>query len=130
MISSLYAGLLALLIVWLSIRVIKLRQAKLVPLGDGGEPELQVAIRAHGNATEYIPISLILLILLELGGANTVLVHAGGIAILTGRLLHARGLLRGSLRYRELGMKVTISTLIGLALANLAYAVYSGIRAL
>lgn len=125
MISSLYAGLLALLIVWLSLRVIQLRRSKGVSLGDGGEPELFLAIRAQGNATEYVPISLLLLLLLELGRTNTVLIHLGGIAILAGRLLHARGLLTASLRYRALGMQVTIITLMGLALANLARAACS-----
>ncbi|MGZ8928874.1 MAG: MAPEG family protein, partial [Methylobacter sp.] len=126
--SSFYAALSALLIVWLSLRVIKLRRAKKVRLGDGGEPELQVAIRAQGNATEYIPISLILLILLELSGAHLALVHSGGIAMLVGRIVHARGLLTGNLRYRVLGMQVTIFTLIGLAFANLGYAVYSSLQ--
>jgi len=122
--------MLALLIVWLSLRVIKLRRVKKVRLGDGGEPELRIAIRAQGNATEYIPISLILLVLLELSGAHAALVHSGGIAVLAGRILHARGLLTESLRYRVLGMQVTIYTLIGLAFANLAYAVFNGLRAL
>ncbi|WP_404355653.1 MAPEG family protein [Methylotuvimicrobium sp. KM1] len=99
-------------------------------LGDGGEPELQAAIRAQGNATEYIPISLILLVLLELSGAHAALVHSGGIAVLVGRILHARGLLTESLRYRILGMQVTIFTLIGLAVVNLAYVVYTGLRTL
>ncbi|OLP18418.1 hypothetical protein BST81_10660 [Leptolyngbya sp. 'hensonii'] len=130
MISSLYASLLALLIVWLSLRVIKLRQTKKVSLGDGGESELQVAIRAQGNATEYIPISLILLLLLELNKAHGALIHAGGIAILAGRFLHARGLLTESSRYRVLGMQVTIFTLIGLASANLIYIIYGGLRPL
>ena len=35
MISSLYAAMLALLIVWLSLRVIKLHREKKVRLGDG-----------------------------------------------------------------------------------------------
>lgn len=130
MISSFYAAMLALLIVWLSLRVIKLRREKKVRLGDGDEPELQVAIRAQGNATEYVPISLILLVLLELSGGHVALVHSGGIAVLVGRILHARGLLTESLRYRILGMQVTIFTLIGLAVANLVYVVYSGLRAL
>lgn len=130
MISSLYAAMLALLIVWLSLRVIKLRREKKVRLGDGGEPELQAAIRAQGNATEYIPISLILLVLLELSEAHVALVHFGGIAVLVGRILHARGLLIESLRYRILGMQITIFTLIGLAVANLAYVVYSGLGTL
>ena len=124
MISSLYAALLALWIVWLSLQVIKLRRVKKVALGDGGEPELQTAIRAHGNATEYIPIALILLILLELNNAHPALLHLGGVAMLAGRLIHAKGLLTESVRYRVLGMQVTIFTIIGLACLNLAYFAY------
>lgn len=130
MVSSLYASILALLIVWLSLRVIKLRRAKKVRFGDGGDPELQVAIRAQGNAIEYVPISLILLYLLELSGAHFALLHFGGIAVLAGRLLHARGLLAERPQYRTLGMQVTLFALIGLALVNLAYAAYGGFRAL
>ncbi len=127
MISSLYAAMLALLIVWLSLRVIKLRRINKVRFGDGGNTALQAAIRAQGNAIEYIPISLILLILLELSGAHSALIHLGGIAVLVGRLIHARGLLVESIPYRVLGMQLTIFTLIGLALANLAYALFSSL---
>ncbi len=115
--------MLALLIVWLSLRVIRMRWAKKVRLGDGGDSELQVAIRAQGNAAEYVPLSLVLLALLELGGAHM----AGGVSVLVGRLLHARGLLTETLHYRKLGMQITIFALIGLALANLVYAVLGGL---
>jgi uncharacterized protein len=124
MISALSAGILALLIVWLSFNVIKLRRANRVILGDGGVAQLQNAIRAQGNATEYIPITLILLILFELSGANVWFVHVGGIAIIIGRVIHAKGLLSESLRYRVLGMQVTFFTIIGLASANIFYTLY------
>lgn len=129
MISSIYAALLAFWIVWLSLRVIKLRRAKRIRLGDGGDPELQTAIRMQGNATEYVPLSLILLVLLELDQAHAALVHLGGVALVAGRMAHARGLLTDNLRYRVLGMQLTIFTLIGLAMLNLAYLVYGGVRA-
>jgi uncharacterized protein len=121
-ITAWYASLLALLFVWLAVQVIGLRRAKKVRLGDGGDPQLQAAIRAHGNAAEYVPLSLVLLALLELDGAHWALVHAGGLAVLAGRLLHARGMLAEQLASRILGMQVTIYTLIGLAVANLGYA--------
>jgi uncharacterized membrane protein YecN with MAPEG domain len=130
MVTSFYAGLLALLIVWLSLGVIKIRRAKKVRLGDGGEADLQAAIRAQGNAVEYIPISVILLLLLELGNASPVLIHIGGMALLVGRLLHAKGLLTDNLKYRVLGMQTTIYTLIGLATVNIAYALFRGIQAI
>lgn len=121
MITSLYAAILTLFIVWLSLRVIRLRGSKKVRLGDGGYSELQVAIRAHGNAVEYIPLALVLLALLEFSHARAALIHAGGIVIVAGRLLHARGLLTDTLRYRVLGMQLTLFALIALAVANLAY---------
>jgi uncharacterized protein len=124
MVSSIYAGILALLIAWLSLNVIKIRRAKKIKLGDGGESDLQYAIRAQGNATEYIPISLILLVLLELSGVNLWLVHLGGVAIIIGRVLHAKGLLTQSLSYRVLGMQFTFITIIALAFLNIAYPIY------
>lgn len=130
MISSVYAALSALVIVWLSLRVINLRRTKKVRLGDGGEQELQIAIRAQGNATEYIPISVILLLLLELNHGHMVLIHIGGIALLVGRLIHARGLLTENLGYRVQGMQVTIFTIIGLALANLVYVLGNSLQLL
>ena len=125
MLSSFYAGLLALLMVWLSLQVIKLRRAKKVRLGDGGEPELQAAIRAQGNAAEYIPISLILLILLEFNHAPVELLHIAGIALLMGRILHAKALLTDNLDYRKLGMQLTLYTIIGFAVTNIGYALYA-----
>ncbi len=122
MISAIYAAVAALLIVWLSFGVIKLRRAKKVRFGDGNDPALQVAVRAHGNATEYIPISLILLVLLEINGAAAALIHAGGSAILIGRVIHARGLLTTNMRWRVLGMQMTFATLVALALLDVVYA--------
>ncbi len=125
MISAVYASLLALLIVWLSIKVINVRRTHKVRLGDGDIPELRAAVRAQGNATEYIPILLILLILLELAGAMPLIIHLAGVAILCGRLIHARGIFKDAMPYRVLGMQITLYTLILLALANIAYWLYS-----
>ncbi len=41
--------------------------------------ELQTAIRVHGNAIEYIPISLILLLLMEMNGAQVWMIHICGL---------------------------------------------------
>jgi uncharacterized membrane protein YecN with MAPEG domain len=121
MISSIYAALSSLLIVWLSFNVVKLRQSGRVILGDGDNPDLQVAIRAQGNATEYIPISLILLLLLELSKGNALMLHIGGIALLIGRSLHAYGLTTGNIKLRVSGMAFTFGNIIYLAIANLVY---------
>lgn len=121
MITSIYAALSSLLIVWLSFNVVKLRQSGRVILGDGGNSELQVAIRAQGNATEYIPISLILLLLLELSKGNALMLHIGGVALLIGRSLHAYGLTTSNLKLRVSGMVFTFGNIIYLAITNLVY---------
>lgn len=124
MISSVYASVLALWIVLLSLRVIRLRRSKRIRLGDGGDPEMQAAIRAQGNSTEYVPIALILLFLLEFNSGNYLIIHMAGIALVTGRILHYKALKDNNLRLRVLGMQCTIFTIIALALLNLGYAVY------
>jgi len=121
MITAIYASLSALLIVRLSLSVIKLRRKNRVSVGDGGNEALQLAIRAHSNAVEYIPIALMLLFMLEFNGAPKLLVHMLGVMLLFGRVLHAIGLPAKNLRRRVLGMQITIYLLIGLAVLNILF---------
>jgi len=86
-ITSIYAGLLAIWFVLLSYRVVQQRGHG-VSLGDGGDQVLLHRIRAHGNFAEYVPIILIMLGMLELGGAKPWLLHALGATLLAARLLH------------------------------------------
>jgi uncharacterized membrane protein YecN with MAPEG domain len=122
--TSIYAGLCGLLIAWLALQTIKVRRANKVKLGDGGVFELQSAIRAHGNFAEYMPITLILLFLLEFNGAPALIIHVIGAAFLFGRWTHAQGLLNDNLRKRVTGMSFTLNILIGLAIANIAQAIF------
>jgi uncharacterized protein len=117
--TSIYAGFSGLLMAWLSLQTIKLRRANKVKLGDGGNFELNSAIRAHGNFAEYMPITLILLFLLEHNGVPVLVIHIIGVTFLYGRWLHAQGLLKDNLRKRVQGMGFTINILIGLSIANL-----------
>ena len=121
MISVIYAVISALLIIYLSLNVIKSRRKHQISVGDGGNEALQTAQGAQFNAIEYLPISLILLFYLEYNGAGTWIIHLAGIALITGRIVHAHGLLNRRMRRRVLGMQITIYVLIGLCLLNLVY---------
>jgi hypothetical protein len=123
MITALYASIAAVLIVKMSLNVINLRRKHRIMLGDGGNAELQAAIRTQGNATEYIPITLILLLLLELSGAAWWLIHLAGITMLTGRLIHASALKTANVKRRVLGMKFTFYLILALAVVNIFYLV-------
>ena len=87
MITALYAGLLAVLLFVLSIRVIGLRgnpAFSFIARGKGDDELLQRAIRAHGNFTEYVPMMLILLAFLELSDASELKLHLLGGGFLIG----------------------------------------------
>lgn len=126
MITSIYASLLALLIVRLSLSVIKLRRRNRIIVGDGGNEELQLAIRTHANALEYIPITLLLLLTLELNGAPKILIHILGSTLLVGRIFHAVGFPAKNLKRRVLGMQITIYLLIALAMLNILFFAFAG----
>jgi hypothetical protein len=120
-ITALYAALLALLFLALSVLVIRQRLKAKVALGLGKAEGLLRASRAHGNFAEYVPILLVLLLLLELGGSRPWLLHALGAAILLGRVLHASGISRSPERLvlRQAGMLLTFVPLAVAALALL-----------
>ncbi|MEM7208701.1 MAG: MAPEG family protein [Pseudomonadota bacterium] len=120
MIASLYASLAALLMIWLALKVIKARRKARVSLGDGGDETLRVRIAAQRNAAEYIPIALILMFALEFSDAHAMIVHAFGIAFLSGRVIHARAMLLDDIPLRVRGMKLTIWSIIGLAFFNIS----------
>lgn len=121
MVSALYAVLSALLLMKFSFDVVRLRMQYRVAYGDGGFSELQSAIRIHGNAVEYIPIAIVLMLFMEMNGAETWMVHICGIVLLAGRLMHYYGFHHRLFRWRRSGMSATWCALLLMVLANLWY---------
>jgi len=120
-ITSLYASLLALLFIVLSINISRLRLRHKVGLGDGEHQELAKAIRVHGNFSEYIPLALILLACYELNNGSVLILHICGASIFAGRILHAIGLSKtiGVSKQRQVGMLTMFISLIVLAIENI-----------
>lgn len=123
-VTAFYASILALFFVWLSLNVIKLRRRFRVRLGDGGNNELQAAIAAQNNAAQYIPFALLLIAILEGNQAHTLLLNLLGLMLLSGRIIHARGILKSDLNFRVKGMQLTLFTLIFAAVGNLLYLIF------
>ncbi|MDX2167953.1 MAG: MAPEG family protein [Deltaproteobacteria bacterium] len=105
-ITALYAALNALIMVTLALLVVRHRGRAKAGIGDGGDPGLALAIRAHGNNTEYVPYALVLLLLVELGAWPAWLVHVLGIMLTVGRVAHGYGLSqsKGTSPGRAIGM--------------------------
>ena len=96
-ITSVLAGLFALLMVPLSLQVsIRRIELERSAPGSGRDETLHRRIRAHGNFIEYVPTAVIVVGLAEYGGADKRLIMALAAAFLVSRLLHAVGMLYGS----------------------------------
>lgn len=120
-ITPIYAGLLGLVFLVLSIRVIRVRRGHKISLGDGGNAILLRRQRAHGNFAEYSPLVLILMGMAEVQEASFWLLHATGLCLLCGRLSHAHALSGESrpFRFRVAGMLLTFAALLFGSIANL-----------
>jgi uncharacterized membrane protein YecN with MAPEG domain len=86
------AGLLGLLATILTLNIGRLRGKKKINLGDGGDPEMVAAVRAHANLVEFAPLCLLLIyIASDFYGFRTV--AALSVVLLLARALHAGGML-------------------------------------
>lgn len=95
-ITATYLALLTLLYLFLGYRVVINRRRYKTGLGLGEDPTLAQAVRAHANFSEYVPLALLQLLLLEIGGLPLWALHAYGGALLFARLIHAHGLNKDS----------------------------------
>lgn len=129
-VTAFYAGIFALLMVWLSLQVIAVRRRAGAAFGDGGDPALMRAIRAHGNAAETVPMGLLLIALAEMLAAPPWLAHAMALTLLTGRAAHAWHFLAAPERMnlRVVGMALTFTVYGAAGFALIGHALYGIIR--
>ena len=94
MVTSLYAGLLGALYIVLSTRVMLWRFSSGVVAGDDGDETNLALIRGHANFFEFVPMTLLLILVTELSGAEPGWIHAMGAGLVVARVMHAVGMWR------------------------------------
>jgi uncharacterized membrane protein YecN with MAPEG domain len=106
----------AIINLWLSMRIGKLRQTHKVSAGDGGNEAIMRRMRAQSNFIENVPLALILIGLVEMAGKGGAwLAPVGGLFML-GRVLHGLGMdAEGPQWGRMVGTLTTMLLLFGLA---------------
>ena len=116
-ILPIYAALMAIMFVVLSIRTIRQRRQLKINLGDAGNKDMQRAMRVHANFAEYVPLSLLMIYLVEQSGVYAWFVHALCMGLLVGRVSHAYGVSqqRENFAFRVTGMYLTFTVLIACA---------------
>lgn len=87
-VTPFYVALIALLAMTLSVMTGLARGRHNVALGDGGKPDMLLAMRRFGNLVEYAPLALLVLLMLELRGLPPGWLHAYGATLLALRILH------------------------------------------
>ncbi|WP_170360299.1 MAPEG family protein [Ruegeria arenilitoris] len=123
-VTPIYAALLAILYVVLSAKVISQRRSDKISYGDGGNTAMLKVMRTHSNFVEYTPFALLLIAMVELQGASGLLLNLLGLALLTGRVMHAYGFGRSPqiVILRQIGMLLTFTAILVAAIANLVLA--------
>ncbi|MGE6651411.1 MAPEG family protein [Shewanella colwelliana] len=127
-VSGLYIAITAIMAVYLTLRVIKLRRKFSIGIGIGigvaGNEPLRLADRVHGNLLENAPIAMGLLLVAELNGLPALYIHTIGIVWLIARVLHAVGLTQGKGGYhfgRFWGVLTTWLVILTLSVVNVVY---------
>lgn len=100
----------------MTINVALMRRRKRISLGDGDDRVVTRAIRGHGNASEQIPIALIVLALCEMRGSPDAMLAAAAITFTLGRLSHGAYFSVQGLHwwFRLVGMYLTLGAQIAL----------------
>ena len=124
-VTPLYTGLLALWLLVLSVRVVRIRQRG-IAFGDNGDVNLARVIRAQANFAEYVPLALLMMGFLEVSRFSIYLLHAFGITLLVARLFHGAAL---SFGWQPRAGRVTGATLtLIVMLIEAVLCVYQGLR--
>jgi uncharacterized membrane protein YecN with MAPEG domain len=120
-ITALYGAILGLIVITLAVNVTVHRVKLRVPLGDGGNAEMRRMIRLHGNAAEYIPLAIALMLIYELNGGAHLGLHIVGIALIAGRVIQTWGMWATdtTTRGRQIGQSLTWLSVAALAVLNL-----------
>lgn len=105
----------AIINLWLAFRVGIMRRSEKISIGDGGNERLMARMRAQLNFTEYAPIVVILIALIELAVGTVEWLWAVAALFVIARILHPFGM-DGWKPGRAIGILLTFAILAGLAL--------------
>ncbi|MEM8798051.1 MAG: MAPEG family protein [Pseudomonadota bacterium] len=121
-----YAGINAILLLWLTFRVISVRRAERISLNYGENAYLERLQRGHANAAETMPIFFIMMGIAALMGTPALVLHGVGLLFTVGRIIHAAFFVRrkSTLRPRVWGMLITIIAIGLLAVGLVTHSLF------
>ena len=110
------AAAAAIINLWISLRISRVRIGSKVLHGDGGSEALMRRMRTHANFTENVPLTLILIAAIELAQRGGTWLAVLGAAFMAARVAHVFGMdLNRPNPARAIGALVTSLTQLILA---------------
>lgn len=114
-VTMLVSGLLVLLYLVMSLRIVFFRFEKKMSLGfpiDSKDPMFK-ADRIHANFSEYVPLIIIMMALLEITGTPTNYIKISGFSLIVARIIHWIGIMQRKVPnpFRFLGAAITFGVL-------------------
>ena len=91
-VSLVLAGALAILNIWLSLRVGQVRRSEKVSVGDAGNDRVIRRMRAHSNFAENAAIVFALVLVIELAVGTSVWLWAAAALFVLARVAHGFGM--------------------------------------
>jgi uncharacterized membrane protein YecN with MAPEG domain len=121
-ITLLYAGFAGLLLVVLSFNVMQ-NWVRVTGHGQESDRAMRRAERLLSSFVEYVPLGLVLLGLIEEKKADDLILHALGMTLILGRIVHATGSndILGAGLLRFIGAQMTFLMLAVASMACLYY---------
>ncbi len=119
-----FAAAAAVINIWLMMRIGQLRRSLQVSVGDGGQDAIIRRMRAQANFIENVPITLILVGLVEMAGKGGNWLAPLGAVFLLGRVAHGFGMDGAGFEPdRRIGAVMSISTQLVLAAVAILIAI-------
>lgn len=111
MLSLNYLAVMSLFYIWLSLWVIRYRIKHRISLGHNGNQFLEKLIIAHANFSEYVPLTMLLIMAFDYLTGVTFYIHLLGLALIIARVSHVIGIVyvRSPNIFRITGMVLTFA---------------------
>ena len=121
LVTPLFAAVLGLLFVLLSLGVVRIRFSQRISMGVADNRALEKAVRSHANFAEYVPLALLLMWFVETLTLSSALVAVAGCVLVLARVFHAIGMANPKrwLVLRQLGVVMTFAVILVLCVVLL-----------
>ena len=117
-ITALYLAVFTVFAGFLAFLAGKIRGAEGISIGDGGRPDLLLAMRRHGNFVEYVPYFMTMMAVLELNGSGALLLHGLGLSMIFARTMHAVGIKADTTQSLPRGIGAGLTLVLSLVAAG------------